>query len=99
MTTFLPWQFLLIALAGILNWQQGQVIEYLKEEIRVLRELFGPMGLQLNDQQRRRLAVKAKALGRQDLGGIDGWADQNSAIHGFGKVATEGVVTNEQILT
>lgn len=66
-----PWQFLLLALAGILNRKQEQVIEYLKEEIRVLRELLGKRRLQLNDHQRGRLAVKAKALGRQALEGLD----------------------------
>ncbi len=29
MTILTPWQFLLLALAGILNRQQNQVIEYL----------------------------------------------------------------------
>ncbi len=41
MTILTTWQFVLLALAGILYRRQEQVIEYLKEEIRVLRELLG----------------------------------------------------------
>jgi len=33
-----PWQIVVIALAGWINRQQLEVIEYLKEENRVLRE-------------------------------------------------------------
>src|SRR5262249_9054913 len=44
-----------------------QVIEYLREENRVLREQLGGQRVRLNDNQRRRLAVKAKALGRKVL--------------------------------
>ena len=43
------------------------VIEYLREENRVLREQLGGRRVRLNDNQRRRLAVKAKALGRKAL--------------------------------
>ena len=47
--------------------RQLQVIEYLREENRVLREQLGGRRVRLNDNQRRRLAVKAKALGRKVL--------------------------------
>ncbi|MCK6474731.1 MAG: hypothetical protein L6R28_23670 [Planctomycetes bacterium] len=70
MTILTPWQFLLLALAGILNRQQNQVIDYLKEESRVLRELLGKKRLRFTDVQRRRLAERAKALGRQVLEGL-----------------------------
>ena len=36
-----PWYFLVIALAGWMNREQCAVIEYVKEENRVLRELLG----------------------------------------------------------
>ena len=40
MTSILyPWQVMLIGLAGWINRQQLDVIEYLTEENRVLREL------------------------------------------------------------
>ena len=35
------WQFMLVTLSGWINRHQQQVIEYLKEENRVLRELLG----------------------------------------------------------
>ena len=58
---FNPWQVILIALAGWMNREQSVVIEYIKEENRVLRELLGKKRLRLNDDQRRRLAAKSKA--------------------------------------
>ncbi len=64
---------MLVALAGWVNEQQLAVIEYLKEENRVLRELHGKKRLRFTDDQRRRLAAKGKALGRRvlrDLGTI-----------------------------
>jgi hypothetical protein len=62
-----PFRFLLIAISGWMNHRQLQVIEYLREENRVLREQLGGRRMRLNDNQRRRLAVKAKALGRKAL--------------------------------
>jgi putative transposase len=53
-----------------MNHRQLLVIEYLREENRVLREQLGGRRLRLDDNQRRRLAVKAKALGRKALAGI-----------------------------
>src|ERR1700756_3177483 len=62
-----PFQFLLVSIAGWMNQGQQQVIEYLREENRVLREQLGHRRLRLNDDQRRRLAVRAKRLGRKLL--------------------------------
>lgn len=61
------WQFMLVTLAGWINRQQQQVIDYLKEENRVLREQCGKKRLRFTDDQRRRLAAKAKVLGREML--------------------------------
>ena len=61
------WKFILIALAGWINRQQEDVIEYLREENRVLREHLGSGRLRFTDSQRRRLAAKAKILGRRGL--------------------------------
>jgi len=58
-----PFRLLLISLAGWLNQYQRDVIDYLEEENRVLREQLGNKRLRLNDDQRLRLAVKAKKLG------------------------------------
>ena len=58
-----PFRFLLIVLSGWMNRQQLQLIDYLREENRVLREQLGETRLRFNDDQRRRLAVRAKGLG------------------------------------
>jgi putative transposase len=62
-----PFRFVLITMAGWMNQRQQQVIEYLREENRVLREQLGDRRLRFNDDQRRRLAVRAKGLGRRLL--------------------------------
>jgi putative transposase len=62
-----PFQFLLVSIAGWMNQDQQQVIEYLREENRVLREQLGNRRILFNDDQRRRLAVRAKGLGRKLL--------------------------------
>ena len=62
-----PFRLLLISLAGYLNQQQQEIIDYLQEENRVLHEQLGSRRLRLNDDQRRRLAVRAKKLGRRVL--------------------------------
>jgi len=56
-----------IAVSGWMNQRQLQVIDYLREENRVLREQLGGRRLRLDDDQRRRLAVRAKGLGRKVL--------------------------------
>jgi hypothetical protein len=50
-----------------MNQRQLQVIDYLREENRVLREQLGGRRLRLSDDQRRRLAAKAKLLSRRLL--------------------------------
>jgi hypothetical protein len=60
-----PLRFLLGALAGWINQQQHGVIAYLQEENRVLGEQLGPRRLRFTDDQRIRLAAKAKRLGRR----------------------------------
>jgi len=39
-----PWQLLLLILAGSINREQQEVIEYLRTENRILRELHGKNG-------------------------------------------------------
>src|SRR5579872_214444 len=67
---FDPFRFILVALAGWMNQRHIQMIDYLREENRVLREQLGGRRLRLNDDQRRRLAAKAKAVGRKLLAQI-----------------------------
>jgi hypothetical protein len=65
-----PFRFVLIAVAGWMNQRQLQMIDYLREENRVLREQLGVGRLRLNDNQRRRLAVRAKGLGTEASGRV-----------------------------
>src|SRR5213596_896031 len=62
-----PFRFVLIAVAGWMNQHQLQIIDYLREENRVLREQLSGRRVRFNDDQRRRLAAKAKGLGRKLL--------------------------------
>ena len=60
-------QFLISILAGWVNRGQQDLIEYLQEENRVLREQLGAKRLLFTDVQRRRLAAKAQKIGRKGL--------------------------------
>src|SRR4030095_10988812 len=62
-----PFQFLIISVAGWMNQHQHNVIDYLIEENRVLREQLSGRRIRFNDDQRRRLAAKAKNLGQKLL--------------------------------
>ena len=59
-----PVNFLILAVSGWLNRHQQRILDYLKEENRVLKEQLGERRPRLTDDQRRRLAVKGKAIGR-----------------------------------
>ena len=67
MVDVVPWQLLLVALAGWVNRHQLEVVEYLREENRVLKEQLVGRRLRLTDAQRRRLASRGHALGRSAL--------------------------------
>ena len=60
---FQPWQFLLLIPAGWINRRLPDAVEYRITENRILREKLGKRRILLNDDQRRRLAVKGKILG------------------------------------
>src|SRR5206468_10456479 len=63
----LPLRLLLATLAGWVNRHQQQVIDYLIEENRALREQLRGRRIRLGDDQRRRLATKGQRLGRRVL--------------------------------
>ena len=65
-------QFLVCTVAGWLNHEQQDLIDYLREENRILREHLGAKRLRLTDDQRRRLAVRGRVLGRKALGEVAG---------------------------
>ena len=67
MAEIYPLQLLIASLAGWMNRRQGEVLEYLIEENRVLKEQLKGRRLRLTDDQRRRLAAKGKRIGRRLL--------------------------------
>ncbi len=62
-------EFLMLIFAGWVNRSQQDVIEYLHDENRVLREQLGGKRLLFTDAQRRRLAAEAKPIGRRGSNG------------------------------
>ena len=62
-----PVRLLLVTLAGWINRQQQEVIEYLVEENRVLIEQLRGRRVRLTDDQRRRLAARGHRLGGRVL--------------------------------
>lgn len=64
--------FVLLLVSGWVNRQQQQIIDYLLEENRVLREQLGGRRLRLSNDQRRRLAAKGKLLGKKVLRQVAG---------------------------
>ena len=67
-----PWQLMLIILASWINRQQQQRIDYLETIVMVLKEHNGKRRILLTDDQRRRIAVKGKLVGRKQLAEIGG---------------------------
>jgi putative transposase len=65
-----PWQLLSVIVAGYISSEQQRVIDYLKAENQVLREQLGTKRPRFTDDQRRKLAVVGKALGRKTLADI-----------------------------
>jgi putative transposase len=61
------WIAILTLLTHLVDQHAQRTIEYLKEENRILLQKLGKKRLKLTDQERRRLAVKAKPLGRKLL--------------------------------
>ena len=62
-----PTYFLMVVFAGWVNQQQQAAIEYLKAENEILKSQLKGRRLRLTDEERRRLAVKGRALGRKLL--------------------------------
>jgi len=57
--------------AGWVNRHQLDVIDYLQEENRVLKERLGGRRIRFTDSERRRLARKAHTLGRKMLNELE----------------------------
>ena len=62
-----PWPLLVIIVSAWMTKLQQEWIDYVITENQVLNEGLGGGRILLNDDQRRRLAVKGKILGRKRL--------------------------------
>ena len=62
-----PWHLLVIIVSGWMTKLQQELIDYVMTENQVLKEKLGGRRILLNNDQRRRLAVKGKVLGRKRL--------------------------------
>ncbi len=61
------WQLFFLVLSGWVNRHQQQMIDFYVSQTEALLESQGKKRILLNDDQRRVLAVKGKALGRKAL--------------------------------
>ena len=66
-----PLHLLLMMFAGWVNRHQLDVIDYLQEENRLLKERLNGRRIRFTDAERRRLARKAHALGRKVLSELE----------------------------
>jgi putative transposase len=66
-----PLHLLLMMFAGWVNRHQLDVIDYLQEENRVLKERLGGRRIRFTDAERRRLARKAYTIGRKVLNELE----------------------------
>ena len=84
-----PFRFIVIAIAGWMNQNQQYAIDYLREENQVLREQLGTRRLRFTDDQRRRLAAKAKLVGRRLLRDIAGLVTPDTLLAWHRKLSAE----------
>jgi transposase InsO family protein len=78
-----PLQFLLLVFAGWVNRRQLELLQYVQEENRVLREQLGSRRLRFTDAQRRRLATKGKALGHRALEQLAGLVTPDTILRWY----------------
>ncbi len=84
-----PLAFLFLLFSGWVNRQQQAVIDYLLEENRVLRAGQESQRLRLTDDQRRRLAVKGKVLGRRRLASIAGIVTPDTILRWYRRLVAK----------
>lgn len=60
-----PNALIIVALAGIINQQYQDIIDFLNAEIKIIKELYGKDRFTLNNTQRRRLAAIFNKLDKQ----------------------------------
>ena len=81
--------FLVLTLAGWVTRHQENLIDYLREENRVLREHLGPRPLRLTDAQRRRLAVRGQTLGRRILSQVAGLVTPDTILRWYRRLIAQ----------
>jgi putative transposase len=84
----LPFQLVLLMFAGWVNRHQLDVIEYLQEENRVLRERLGGGRIRFSNAERRRLARKAHALGRKVLNELETLVTPDTLLRWYRELVT-----------
>ena len=84
-------QFLVLTFAGWVNRHQDDLIAYLREENRVLREHLGPRPLRLTDAQRRRLAVRGQKLGRRVLMQVAGIVTPDTILRWYRRLIAQTI--------
>jgi putative transposase len=82
----LPLQFAILTISGWVNRNQQDLIAYLQEENRVLREHLGDRRIQFTDTQRCRLAMKAKKLSRKTLTGLGPIVTPDTLLRWYAKL-------------
>src|SRR5262245_49126699 len=82
-----PARLLRLLFSGCINRHQQVVIDYLREENRVLRAVNGARRLRLTDDQRRRLAVKGHVLGRRHLAAVAGIVTPDTILRWYRRLA------------
>ena len=82
-------QFLVLTVAGWVNRHQEDLIDYLREENRVLREQLGPRPLRLTDAQRRRLAVRGQKLRRRVLTQVAGIVTPDTILRWYRRLIAQ----------
>ncbi len=78
-----PLQFMIFLVASWLGRQQGEAIEYLRAENRVLRRRLDPKRLRFTDAERRLLAEKGRALGRKRLAEVASLATPETILRWY----------------
>jgi hypothetical protein len=81
-TSAAPLQFLVLLVASWIGRRQGEAIEYLRAENRLLRARLGPKRLRFTDVDRRLLAEKGKPLGRKLLAEMASLATPETILGG-----------------
>jgi len=81
--------FLVLIAAGWVNRHQDDVIDYLREENRVLREQLGGRPFRLTNAQRRRLDVRGQKLGRRVLMQVAGIVTPDTILRWYRRLIAQ----------